>query len=146
MSGEMAYNSDLVTRMLQEAFTFDGKFDRAEFSCFRNGFVLTVNEFAREMGYVNREQMMEQLKSCSPDDLLRQIQEINSQLKEKSRTQMARVVELHFNKEGKDQSIRSFLQIMLQKLRKGIQTAENEVSRMIAEILYGIVTLATLRI
>jgi len=59
--------------------------------------------------------------------------------------QMSRVVELHFGGGGKDPSVRSITQILLQKLRKGIMTAENEVSRLIAEILYGIVTLATLR-
>lgn len=145
MSGEHLYDNELITRMLQEAFTFDGKFASEEFSRFRDGFVSTVNECAKEMGYRDREEMLQRLGSKSPEELIQQIGDLNSRLKQKSQTQMSRVVELHFGGGGKDPSVRSITQILLQKLRKGIMTAENEVSRLIAEILYGIVTLATLR-
>lgn len=146
MSGEIIYDNELITRMLQEAFTFEGKLNSAEFTRFKEGFIWTVNECARDLGYKNRDEMIYKLTNAENDELLRQIQIINDQLKEKSRKQMARIVDYYYNSANKDQPMRSLTQVLLQKLRKGIATAENEVSRLIAEILYGIVTLATLRI
>lgn len=146
MSEENTYNNELVAKMLHDAFTFDGRFQSEEFTRFRNGFASTVDECAKELGYENRDAMIHALRTKKDDELLKQIELINVQLKQKSQNQMAKLLDIYYNSGNKDQSMRSLLQVMLGKLRKSIASAENEVSRLIAEILYGIVTLATLRI
>lgn len=140
------YDIETLTKMLQEALTFDGRFESEEFSRFREGFVRTVNDFALEMGYRDREDMLRRLKDGTPEQMLSEIQAINANLKQKSSQQMPKIVELYYGNGMGDQGLRSFIQVMLQKLRKGIATAENEISCLIAEILYGFVTLATLKI
>jgi hypothetical protein len=146
MLTETRYSSDTLALMLQEALNFDNNLTMEEFSPFTLGFRLIVNDCVNEMGFVSREEMIESLKNADSQELLNHIQRMHRQIKEKSQKNMERVVDLYYNGGMKDPSTRSFIQMILQKIRKGISSAENEIARIIAEILYGFVTLTALRI
>jgi hypothetical protein len=146
MSKETSYSTDTLAIMLQEALNFDNNLTMEEFSHFNMGFRLIVNDFVNEMGFASREEMIASLKDVDSQEFLDQLSRMHHQIKEKSSKSMERVVDLYYNGGLKDQSTRTFIQMILQKIRKGINSAENEISRIIAEILYGFVTLTALRI
>ncbi|MDQ7824285.1 MAG: hypothetical protein RDV48_15900 [Candidatus Eremiobacteraeota bacterium] len=141
-----ASEAERLTGMLQEALTFEGKFSQQELERFREGFRRTVEDFAREMGYRDREEMLRSLSAAPPEELERELILIGKEVKSRSRNHMDKIADIFFNNPCTDYTLRTIIQVLLQALRKRITLAENELSKAIAEMLYGFVTLTALRL
>lgn len=142
----MQQDTGKIIEILTETLHFEKNFKSEELSGFNSEFREAVNDFMKEIGYMSREEMIEKLSLSGEDEIWEQISVIKQRLKEKSSGSRERIVEIFYNNSIKDQKLRFFLQTTMNKLRTGINNAENEFGKIKAEILYNFITLATLRI
>ncbi len=141
----MSQTKEFINQMLQDALNFDTHFVQEEYSPFTAGFRETVDSLSRDLGYSGRDDMLRALRSKNADEGLRQAEALNLRLKERSGKAMEKIVELYYQDSRKEQSPRQIIRMLLQKIRQNIANAENECSRIVAEILYNCVALAALK-
>jgi hypothetical protein len=129
-----------ISSMLVNALYFECSLASSEFSCFKEGFKKAVDMVARDMGYDSRDELQEKCRFQTVGELIEFMLRIHQGVEKRRGASQEAILALYYGDELLPST--GTVSAILLQIKECAAKAENEIVRIVMEILYGCAMLA----
>jgi len=129
-----------ISSMLHNALYFELSLESSELSCFNAGFRRVVDMIARDMGFDGRDEMQENCRFSSVGELMEFLVRIHQGVEKRRMNSQEAILSLYYGDELLPST--ATIRTLILEIKRSVERAENEIAKMVMEILYGCVMLA----